>query len=79
MIDIDDGDIGYVGDSHISFRPNMPEQTDKRVTSAGTEACKAMKAILSKYQQTEDQKRGYRKITPEMYHRAIVKIIWGSA
>ena len=77
MIHIDDGDIGYTGMDHISFRrASLPDLPPKQVTEIGEASCEVMRNLLSKYK-LRSAKQAYRAIDPMEYQRAVSRIFGG--
>ncbi|RQS60389.1 hypothetical protein [Burkholderia sp. Bp8986] len=78
---LDDGDIGYLGDSHISFTPRpTPRVSDIKPTSTGSAACAALVDLVHHRFPAAHESRSERNaVTPERYWAAISRIGRGFA
>lgn len=81
---IDDGDIGYTGDSHLSFKPQAtPSVAHIRATARGDAELSRIKSILTEAKATHgaEQSTPHRRlnVTPDAYWAAISRAVRGFA
>lgn len=80
----EDGDIGYLGDTHLSFKPQpAPTVAHIRATERGDAALSRIKSILSSAQPSDGagQSTAPRRlnVTPDAYWAAISRVVRGYA
>lgn len=81
---VDDGDIGYAGNTHLSFKPQTaPSVAHIRATARGDAELSRIKSILTttKATQRADQSAPTRRldVTPDAYWAAISRTVRGYA
>ncbi|WP_321919781.1 hypothetical protein [Paraburkholderia tropica] len=81
---IEDGDIGYAGNTHLSFKPRgAPSVAHIRATARGDAELSRIKSILTttKAAQHADESSTARRmnVTPEAYWAAISRTVRGYA
>ncbi|WP_157656996.1 hypothetical protein [Burkholderia ubonensis] len=76
---VEDGDIGYLGDTHLSFaeRP-APSAAHIRTTPTGSAACAALVDLMHDRFPAAHASRAERQVvTPERYWAAISRVARG--
>ncbi len=81
---VDDGDIGYAGDSHLSFKPQTaPSVAHIRATARGDAELSRIKSILTTAKAThvaeQDKPQRRLNVTPDAYWAAISRTVRGFA
>ncbi|WP_310631492.1 hypothetical protein [Paraburkholderia sp.] len=81
---VDDGDIGYAGNTHLSFKPQAaPSVAHIRATARGDAELSRIKSILTTTKAAEraDQSEPTRglNVTPDAYWAAISRTVRGFA
>ena len=78
---LEDGDIGYLGDSHISFTPRpVPRVAHINPTATGSAACAALVDLVHHRFPVAHESRAERKaVTPDRYWAAISRVARGFA
>lgn len=81
---VEDGDIGYAGDTHLSFKPRaVPSAAHVRATERGDAALSTIKSILISAKATDGagQSTTPRRlnVTPDAYWAAISRVVRGHA
>ena len=76
---IEDGDIGYAGNSHLSFVANYPARVGTAATAAGSAACAALvAALVARFPAVHESFSERRAVTPEQFRRARSRILVGA-
>lgn len=81
---VEDGDIGYAGDTHLSFKPqSAPSVAHIRATVQGDAELSRIKAILTtakvKHGAAQSTATRSLNVTPDAYWAAISRVVRGYA
>lgn len=81
---VDDGDIGYAGNTHLSFKPQAaPSVAHIRATERGDAELSRIKSILTTTAVTREPRQGTaprrQDVTPDAYWAAISRTVRGFA
>ena len=74
---IDDGDTGYAGDTHQSFRPRAIPRIGGRATAMGSAVCRELVGQLrARFQQCAEREEA-RAVAPHAYQAAVDYVMRG--
>ncbi|MCA8115686.1 hypothetical protein [Burkholderia cepacia] len=72
---IEDGDVGYAGDTHQSFRARSLPRPGGRATEVGSAICRQLVGQLrARFQQRADRAEA-RAVAPHAYQAAVARVI----
>ncbi|UTV53226.1 hypothetical protein [Burkholderia arboris] len=72
---IEDGDTGYAGDTHQSFRAPRVARTGGRATEVGSAVCRQLVGQLRARFQQRGERAEVRAVAPHAYQAAIAGVI----
>ncbi|KWF26603.1 hypothetical protein WT56_00310 [Burkholderia pseudomultivorans] len=74
---IEDGDRGYAGDTHQSFRPGRIPRTGGRATEVGSAVCRQLVGQLRARFQQRGERAEAGTVAPHAYQAAVAYVMQG--